>query len=123
LVPTRPALPVDVAAIVACRQLVRLIVEEAFLHAVLARAVLILKLTPQNAVNELLKFVELFLVRLTELLHCRSEPGAGAAFVAKAGDPDASILRDLLVEIVIIGNGRGGAMKRVVRIVEPLLRG
>src|SRR5579859_1321308 len=54
LVPTRPTAPIQIAPVVTPRQFIWLIVEEAFSHAVLFRAVFVLYAAPQNAIDKLL---------------------------------------------------------------------
>ena len=63
-VPTGPALPVQIALIVVRRQLIGLIVEQTLADTILVRSIFVLQATPQNAVDKLLIFFQLFLVRL-----------------------------------------------------------
>src|SRR5690348_10374111 len=73
-VPACPTAPVQVAAIIVRRQLIRLIVEEALANAELFRTVLVLDAAPQNTVYELLVFVDLLLIGLAKFLHGCGEP-------------------------------------------------
>ena len=59
--------------------------------------------------------------RLAKLLHRRRQPRTGTTFVAQAGDPDATVLRHDLVRLAIVAHHGRTAMKRIVRIVEPLV--
>src|SRR5215813_8373121 len=72
LVPTRPALPVEIAAVVHRRQLVWLVVEQTLAHAILPVTLRILQLAPQHTIHKLLDLLNLAVVRLTELLHQQS---------------------------------------------------
>src|SRR6266516_8232614 len=66
LIPTGPRAPVEVAAIKAFRHLVGLIVEETFADSVPVWSVLVLQASPDNAVNELLEFFNLFFIGLNK---------------------------------------------------------
>src|SRR6185437_4276210 len=114
LSPACPRLPVLVGAVVSGGKLVGLIVEEAFADAVLFGAVLILQVPPEGLIDELLELGDFFLVWFAEFLHGESEPWAGSRLVAGAGDPDAAVLRVLLVRVAVVADGGGGAVERAV---------
>jgi hypothetical protein len=81
-VPTRPCTPVEVAAIVSRRHIVRLVVEETLPHAVGMGTLFELQTAPQNSVDELLQFLQFLFVRLNEFFHDRRQPGSSAALIA-----------------------------------------
>src|ERR1700728_3209670 len=62
LIPACPGFPIEVTVVVVWRHLVGLVIEETLAYAILVRSVLRLQATPEHAVDELLKLVELFFV-------------------------------------------------------------
>ncbi len=123
LVPTRPAFPIQVAAIIVRGHLIGLIVEQALAHSIGVCSVFELQAAPQHAVNKLLNLCDFIFVWLAQLLHQRGDPAAGAAFVAQAGDPHSAVLHHDLVGFAVVGHDRRTAVKRILGVDEPLLSG
>ena len=121
LIPTGPALPIEIGAVIVRREFVRLVVEETLSDSVLLRSIFKLDATPDNTVHELFELGNLFRIRLHILLHGGGEPGSGATFIAQARNPYPTVLRDDVVGLPVISQHRGAAVKWVFGIVEPLL--
>src|SRR5579863_1292420 len=84
LVPACPAAPIEIAAIEIGGKFVGLVVEQTLPCTVFFWSIVILQVTPENAIDKLLIFFELFFVRLAEFLHGSGEPRARAAFISQA---------------------------------------
>src|SRR5487761_404522 len=122
LVPTRPTAPIQIVPVVTPQDRTGLIVEQALPDTVRQPTMLILDAAPQNAIDELLILVELFLIGLPKLFHDRREPRSRTALIAQAGDPNAAVLRDDPVVLPVVGHHRRTAMERVTGVDKPLLR-
>src|SRR5581483_2479214 len=122
LAPARPAVPVQVVAVVVRRQFVRLVVEKTLAHSILLLAVAVLQMSPEHSVDELLNFGKLLLVGLPEFLHHKREPRTRPGFIAQSRDPDTTVLLDDLICFAVITDGRRSAMEWIVGVDQPLFR-
>jgi hypothetical protein len=112
MAPGRPGFPVKAIAVCAFRDAVRLIIEHAFLYAILLRPIALLNITKKCMVHKLLQFCYFSFVWLHQLLHHGAQPTAGY--------PYAAILLNLLFLFVIICYYRWVSMKSI-RLIKPLL--
>src|SRR5579859_27859 len=122
LIPTRPALPIQIIAVIAGRHLVWLIVKEALANAILLRSIAILEMPPQDSIDELLQLADLFFVRLSQFFHGSSKPRVCACLITQARDPHAAILHHLLICLAVVAYDSWPTMKWVGSIGQPLFR-
>src|SRR6185369_1928502 len=102
--PTGPGGPIQRRIVLKLRHVRRRVIEETLSYAVTVWTVVVLQATPQNTIDELFILFDLFLARLTKLLHRGGQPRTRTTFVAETGNPHAAILRYDLVCFAIVAH-------------------
>src|SRR6187549_918380 len=90
--PACPRRPIAILFVRKVWKLIRSVIEHALSNAVLVRPLLVLKPTPDDAVDEPFEFCDLIRVRLKKFFHRGCDPRSTAAFITEPRDPNSMIL-------------------------------